>query len=190
MFRAIARQGEALIGELLFDRWIGHRLVCNAVESGDDGLGGFRRRDHAVPVLDQEIWHADFRGGRHVGRGRHALGSAERDWVQRAGLDMRQQYRQIEEGHLHLLAEQIVYGGRRAAIGHVNDVDLRRQLEQFAGEMRQATNAGGGKIEFAGLCFRKRDEFSHVFGGTLLAMTSISGTVTTSVTGAKSLLTS
>ena len=80
---------------------------------------------------------------------------------------MRQQYRQIEECHLHLLAEQIVDGGRRAAIGHVNDVDLRRQLEQFAGEMRQAANAGGGKIEFAGLCFRKRDEFSHVFGGNV-----------------------
>ena len=80
---------------------------------------------------------------------------------------MRQQYRQIEEGHLYLLAEQIVYGGRRAAIGHVNDVDLRRQLEQFAGEMRQATNAGGGKIEFAGLRFRKRDEFSHAFGGNV-----------------------
>src|SRR6266496_3934682 len=54
-----------------------------------------------------------------------------------------------------------------SAIGHVNDVDLRRQLEQFAGEMRQAANAGGGKIEFAGLCFRKRDEFSHAFGGNV-----------------------
>src|SRR5438045_9610844 len=32
MLRGIARHGEALIGELFFDRWIGHRLVCNAVE--------------------------------------------------------------------------------------------------------------------------------------------------------------
>src|SRR5258707_15476150 len=28
MFRGVARQSEALIGELLVDRWIGHRLVC------------------------------------------------------------------------------------------------------------------------------------------------------------------
>jgi DNA-binding transcriptional LysR family regulator len=89
------------------------------------------------------------------------------DRVQRAGLDMRQQHRQIEEGHLHLLAEQIVDGRRRAAIGHVDDVDLRRQLEEFAGKMRQAANAGGGKIELAGLRFRKRDEFGHVLGGNV-----------------------
>ncbi len=54
---------------------------------------------------------------------------AERDRAQRAGLDVRQQHRQIEEGHLHLLAEQIVDGRRGAAIGHVHDVDLRGQLE-------------------------------------------------------------
>ena len=33
--------------------------------------------------------------------------------------------------------------------------------------MRQAANAGGGKIEFSGLRFRKRDEFSHVLGGNV-----------------------
>ncbi len=91
---------------------------------------------------------------------------------------------------MHLLAKQVVDGRRRSAIGHVNDVDLRGQLEQFAGEMRQAADTRGGKIEFAGLRFRKRDESAMLLAGTLLAMTSISGTVTTSVIGARSLATS
>src|SRR6476469_1886758 len=55
MLAGVARWSEALIGELLLDRWIGHCLVCNTVESGDDGLGRFSRRYHAVPVLDQEL---------------------------------------------------------------------------------------------------------------------------------------
>ena len=84
-----------------------------------------------------------------------------------AGLDMRQDHRQIEERHLHLLAEQIVDGGRRAAIGHVHDVDLRGQLEQFAGQMRQAADAGGGEIEFAGLRLGERDQLGHVVGGNV-----------------------
>ena len=68
---------------------------------------------------------------------------AERNRAQRAGFDMRQQHRQIEERHLHLLAEQIVDGGRSAPIRHVHDVDPGRLLEQFTGKMRHTANAGG-----------------------------------------------
>ena len=181
---------QALIGELCLHAGIGHRLVGDPVQRGDDLRRRARRRDHAVPVLDQQIGHADFRRGRHVGRGRRARRRAERDRPQRAGLDMRQDHRQVEERHLHLLAEQIVDRGRRAAIGHMHDVDLGGQLEQFAGEMRQAAEAGGGEIELAGLRLGERDQFAMFLAGTLLATTSISGTVTTSVTGAKSLRTS
>ena len=77
-------------------------------------------------------------------------------------LDMRQDRRQVEKRHLHLLAEQIVDGGRRAAIGHMHDVDFRGKLEQFAGEMRQAAGAGGGEIELAGLRLGERDQLAHV----------------------------
>ena len=64
----------------------------------------------------------------------------------------------IEEHHLHLLAEHVVHRRRRAAIGHVHDVDLGVDLEQFAGEMRHAAGAGRGEIEFAGLRLRERDQ--------------------------------
>ena len=51
----------------------------------------------------------------------------------------------------HLLSQQIVDGRCRAAIRHVHDVDLRGQFEQLTGQVRQAADAGGGKIEFARL---------------------------------------
>ena len=76
---------------------------------------------------------------------------AKRDWAQCAGLDVRQEHRQVEERHLHLLSQQIVDGRCRAAIRHVHDVDLRGQFEQLTGQVRQAADAGGGKIEFARL---------------------------------------
>ena len=80
---------------------------------------------------------------------------------------MRQQHRQIEERHLHLLAEQIVDGGGSAPVGHVHDIDAGGQLEQFAGEMRQAADAGGGEIEFPGLGLGERDQLLHVAGGNV-----------------------
>jgi hypothetical protein len=78
---------------------------------------------------------------------------------------MRQQHRQIEERHLHLLAEQIVDGGCGAAIGNVHDVDVGRHLEQFTGEMRQAADAGRCEIEFPRLRLGERDQLLHVAGG-------------------------
>ena len=93
------------------------------------------------------------------------LRRAKRNRAQGAGLDMRQQHRQIEERHLHLLAEQVVDGGRRAPVGHVHDVDPGRQLEQFTGKMRQAADAGGCEIEFPRLGLGERDQLLHVAGG-------------------------
>ncbi|MGY3224149.1 hypothetical protein ACVIM5_004756 [Bradyrhizobium sp. USDA 4512] len=44
----------------------------------------------------------------------------------------------------------------------MHDVDLGRQLEQFAGEMRQAAGAGGGEVQLARLRPGERDQFVHV----------------------------
>ena len=109
--------------------------------------------------------HAGFGGGRNVRRAWHALRRADRDRPQLSGLDLRQQDRQVEEHHLHLLAEQIVHRRRRAAIGHVGDVDLGGELEQFARQMRQAARTGRGEIELAGLRFGQRHQLFHVVGG-------------------------
>ena len=61
--------------------------------------------------------------------------------------------REDRESHLHLLAEQVVHGGRRAAIGHVHDIDLGGELEQFARELRQAAWSRRGKVDLTRLSF-------------------------------------
>src|SRR5207244_4503753 len=57
----------AELRERLLHLRVVHRLVGEAVQRGDDRLGRSARRDHAVPVFDQELRHADLRGGWHVG---------------------------------------------------------------------------------------------------------------------------
>jgi len=44
---------------------------------------------------------------------------------------MRQQHRDIEDDHLDLPRQQILNRRRRAAIGHVHDVDASGTPEQF-----------------------------------------------------------
>src|SRR6185503_6657935 len=58
-----------------------------------------------------------------------------------------------------------VHRRRGAAVGHMGDVDLGGELEQFAGEMRQAAGAGGREVELARLFLGERDQLLHVVGG-------------------------
>jgi len=50
---------------------------------------------------------------------------------------LRDQHRQIGGKHLYLAAEQVGQRRRRAAIGHVQEFYVRRDVEQFLGEMRR-----------------------------------------------------
>ena len=159
VFPAVVRPCSASFS---FTRGIGHRGGGDPVQGGDDRRRRRSRRDHAVPVLDPQFRHAELRRGRHIGRRRRARAGAERDRLQWPPLTCGRMDRQVEERHLYLLAEQVVHGGRRAAIGHVHDVDAGGQLEQFAGQMRQAAGAGGGEIEFSGLRLCERDQLGHV----------------------------
>ena len=63
---------------------------------------------------------------------------------------------------------------------------LAVQLEQFAGQMRQAAKAGGSEIEFPRLALGERDSSAMLLAGTLVATTSMSGTVVTNVIGCRS----
>src|SRR3981189_1332354 len=57
MFRGVAGDREALMREFCLDAGVGHRLVGDTVEFLDDLLRRSTRRDHAVPVFDQNIRH-------------------------------------------------------------------------------------------------------------------------------------
>ena len=47
----------------------------------------------------------------------------------------------------------------------MHDIDVGRQLEQFARQMRQAAGTGRGEIQFPRLRLGERDQFLHVPGG-------------------------
>ena len=68
----------------------------------------------------------------------------------------------------------------------MHDVDLGGQLEQFAGQMRQAADAGGGEIELARLRLGERDQLAHVLGGHVARDDQHFRHGRTSVTGARS----
>ena len=115
------------------DRALARKLVLHLgrVEGGDRGrveLGDDRRRrlgrgDHAVPVVGLDLGIAEFWHGRQVRQRRHLHVATHRQRLDLAGLNLRQQHRNVGEHDLELVADEIVHRRRRAAIGHMDDVD-------------------------------------------------------------------
>src|ERR1700756_4175447 len=99
--------------------------------------------------------------GGHVGCARRPLrpGIGERAHLARRNL--RQHYRHEVEEHLDVAGDEIVHRWSRAAIGHVDDIDVGHALEQFAGKVIGRTVAGRGEIELARLFLRQRDQLLH-----------------------------
>ena len=92
--------------------------------------------------------------GRHV-RQRVGAGSAgHRKRTQLAGLHIFDRRAQRGKQHLDLSRDQVGQRRRVAAIRHVYQIDAGHQLEQFAGEMAGAADAGRPHIDPAriGLC--------------------------------------
>ena len=81
-----------------------------------------------------------------------------------AAADIGHRRRQRRHRDRHMAAERGC--GRRAAAveRHVRDVDVERQLEQFAGQMRGRAAAGRGVAVLAGACLRQRDQFVDALG--------------------------
>src|SRR4051812_45987823 len=67
---------------------------------------------------------------------------------------------------MHLAADQVGKRGGAAAIRHMQHVDAGHQLEQLAGEMMGASNAGRGNGDFAGVGFGIGDELGTVLAST------------------------
>ena len=67
--------------------------------------------------------------------------------------------RNVVEHHLHLPGDQIGERRRAAAVGHVDHVDARQHLEQFARHMDRGPVAGGRHVELAGIGLGVGDQF-------------------------------
>ncbi len=71
---------------------------------------------------------------------------------------MRDDFERVDRHERDALAQQVGDGRRPALVRHVQHVDVRRFLEQLAGEMARAAVAGGGIAELAWLGLRLGDQ--------------------------------
>jgi len=105
MLSGIARQGEALIGELFFDRWIGHRGRPNEILPRDPALLNAEGRDAAsLPAGHNEGFADTFKAlYRAVYRAIAGDGPSEPD------------YPTFADGHESMLACEAVARSAREA---------------------------------------------------------------------------
>ena len=97
------------------------------VDLGDDRGRRLGRRQQAVPVVDDGVGIALLGERRHIRQHRIALAGRRAERPDLAALDVRHQHRRVGGEHLHLAAEQIGQRGRRAAIGHVDELHAGRR---------------------------------------------------------------
>ena len=77
-----------------------------------------------------------------------------------------------------MAAQQVVHGGRRAGVRHVDQLDAGGDLEQLRRQVRHAAEAGRGEDELAGLGLGERNQLGQRLGRHALADHRISGTDT------------
>ena len=116
-----------------------HRL---GVEPVDDRLGQPGRRHQALPGADVETRHAAFGYGRRRRQGEIFLGARHRERAQFAVADELHHGRRRIHHEIEPAADQLHDGGRAAAIGHVQHLDLGLDGEQLDGKMRPGADAG------------------------------------------------
>ena len=123
-----------------------------------------RRRHQAHPRGDDEILHAGFRHGRHVGQQRRRFVAGHRERAQLAGLDLPERRADRVELRLHLAGDQILARRRRAAIGHMRVRRADLEPEHHGAQMRRGADAAGGERDLAGIGAVERDEFGQRLG--------------------------
>jgi len=88
--------------------------------------------------------------------------------VDAAALDERQTGRIGIEDEVHLAAGEVGEGRRAAAIGHVNGLNPRLQVQEFAAQMRQSAIAAGTEEHLTGRVLARSINSLTDFAGTAL----------------------
>ena len=83
------------------------------------------RCNESVPVIGDHARIHLFDGRRYIGQGAGARPTRYSDRAQRAGADVLQHDRHIENAHIDLPTDQVSDRGRRAFVRHVDHIDLR-----------------------------------------------------------------
>ena len=120
-------------------------------------------REDPEPEIDVEAGKPGLRDRRHVGIDLAAHSPGGGEWLH--AIVGGERYRSCDAGErqLHLAAQDIRIGGADAAIGHVCHVDAGLLLDHLAGQMRRRPDAGGRKVELAGIGLGVGDELGKRF---------------------------
>ena len=142
-----------------------------------------RRRDDREPAGRIEA-REHLGDRRHVRQFRDARRAGDRQRLDLAVADLRQRVGEIVEHHVDMAAEQVGHRRREALVGDVDEIDLGRELEHLAGQMRRGADPGRGEADLASPFAEATSSFSddaRNFG----CATSTSGCEAMIETGAK-----
>src|SRR5437773_2991954 len=125
----------ALLCPFRFHVWLARDLRDLCIETADERRPRPLRRDDAEPDRGFVAGDAGLRDGRRVRHdGRANLSSCTKGYLF-AGSGLLTHRRDGIEHHIDLTAKHAGTRSRAFFIGHVNDIDARHRLEQFAGHV-------------------------------------------------------
>src|SRR2546423_3641435 len=153
---------ETLFSEALPHFGHAHRALRLLVQSSDARGGRPRRREKPDPRERLELWHAKLRDARHLSGKRAALERGHRERLYAAGAHVRQHAGNDCEHGLDVAGELVGNRRRKAAVGYMDDEELRFALQKLHGEMRGAPAADRSIRELPGMRTRIGDEALEV----------------------------
>ena len=127
----------------------------------DDLIRRIGRRHQPKPSERGEAGQGRLRHGRHIRQMGRAHRRADSENPQCAGLVLRQGRRQVVEHEENVAAQQVVHGGRRAAVGHMIELHAGPRLEQGRRQVRCGANALRPVGDGAGVGLGLLDQLLH-----------------------------
>ncbi len=151
-----AELGHTRLG--LGQRERGHDLP---VEARDDRRWRRGWRSEPDPEFHDHVRQPRFRRRRDIRQGRDPRLAGDHERAQLTRLDERGDRRCRRHQHLDIAAHEILQDCSRAAIRHVDEVDVGEALEQLAAHMGVGADAAGAVVELARARFGERDQLRH-----------------------------
>jgi len=124
------------------------------IEPVDNRLRSVSRRTDTVPSA-RFITRNEFGQRRNIRERRRTCRRSDGQSAEFALTYKPDRARQIIEGYLHPIHHQIGVCKRKPAVGHIENVGLGHQLEQFSGHMHRRAVSSRCIGELAGICFSR-----------------------------------
>src|SRR5690606_10482202 len=143
----LAPRLEALFCHLLAHLFRAQRFIRHRVELANDSVRRTGRCKHAKPGLYLHIGIAGFDQGGHIGKFSNALFARYGERAEPPVLNERHYSGRGGEVQLDVTTQKICHSRPAPFIGHADQVDTGRALEEFACQMRRGTHPRIGKVQ-------------------------------------------